>query len=72
MTGQNIHNEQHHQPEVPAQKYSVFTQTEKWCIVTLVAFAAWFSTLSSFIYYPALDQLASYFSVSVDKINLWR
>lgn len=52
------------------EKYSVFTPAEKWCIVALVSYAAWFSTLSSFIYYPAIYQLAQVFTVSVDKINL--
>jgi MFS family permease len=52
------------------EKYSVFTTTEKWWIIVMVSFAAWFSTLSSFIYYPALHLLARTFSVSVDKINL--
>lgn len=55
---------------VSREKYSVFTRAEKWCIVALVAFAASFSTLSSFIYYPALHQLAETLSVSVDEINL--
>lgn len=54
----------------PIEKYSAFTTTEKWCIVAVVAYAAWFSTLSSFIYYPALSSLAQTFDVSVDKINL--
>lgn len=52
------------------EKYSVFTTAEKWCIVALVSYAAWFSTLSSFIYYPAIHQLSQTFSVSVSKINL--
>lgn len=52
------------------EKYTVFTKAEKWCIVAMVAYAAWFSTLTSFIYYPAIDQLSQTFSVSVDKINL--
>ena len=52
------------------EKYSVFTKVEKWCIVAMVSYAAWFSTLSSFIYYPAIKQLSQVFSVSVDKINL--
>ena len=52
------------------EKYSVFTAAEKWCIVAMVSHAAWFSTLSSFIYYPAIHQLSQIFSVSVDKINL--
>lgn len=52
------------------EKYSVFTAAEKWCIVAMVSYAAWFSTLTSFIYYPAIHQLSQTFSVSVDKINL--
>lgn len=52
------------------ERYSVFTTAEKWCIVAMVSYAAWFSTLSSFIYYPALHALSQTFSVSVDKINL--
>ena len=52
------------------EKYSVFTIGEKRCIVAMVSYAAWFSTLSSFIYYPAIHQLSRTFSVSIDKINL--
>lgn len=52
------------------ERYSVFSPAEKWCIVAMVSYAAWFSTLSSFIYYPAIHQLSQTFSVSVDKINL--
>ena len=52
------------------EKYSVFTTAEKWCIVAMISYAAWFSTLSSFIYYPVIHQLSQTFSVSVDKINL--
>ena len=52
------------------EKYSVFTTAEKWCIVVMVSYAAWFSTLTSFIYYPAIHPLSQTFSVSVDKINL--
>ncbi|KAI1391443.1 multidrug resistance protein [Hypoxylon trugodes] len=50
--------------------YSVFTKTEKWCIISMVSYAAWFSTLSSFIYFPAVHLLSEDLSVSVDKINL--
>lgn len=57
-------------PQQVPVRYSVFTQTERWCIVGLVAYAAWFSTLSSFIYFPAIDALADAFSVSTAKINL--
>lgn len=52
------------------EKYSVFTQIEKRCITAMVAYAAAFSTLSSFIYFPALNELAESLSVSVGQINL--
>ncbi len=52
------------------ERYSVFTTAEKWCIIAMVSYAAWFSTLTSFIYFPAIHQLSQTFSVSVDKINL--
>lgn len=52
------------------EQYSVFSAANKWCIVAMVSYAAWFSTLTSFIYYPAINQLAQALAVSVDKINL--
>lgn len=51
-------------------RYSVFTRYEKWCIVALASYAAWFSTVSSFIYFPAIHLLAESLHVTVDKINL--
>lgn len=56
--------------ESPPEQYSVFTKIEKRCITAMVAYAAAFSTLSSFIYFPAISQLADSLSVSIDKINL--
>ncbi|KAI2466516.1 multidrug resistance protein [Annulohypoxylon bovei var. microspora] len=56
--------------EVTVDRYSVFTKTEKWCIISMVSYAAWFSTLSSFIYFPAVHLLSEQLAVSVDKINL--
>ena len=50
--------------------YSVFTRTEKWSIIAMVSYAAWFSTLSSFIYFPAIDSISKSLGVSVDKVNL--
>ncbi|KAI4174578.1 MAG: hypothetical protein LQ343_002151 [Gyalolechia ehrenbergii] len=57
-------------PNRQTPAYSVFTPVEKRIIAALVSYAAWFSTLTSFIYYPAIRQLAQTFSVSVDEINL--
>lgn len=50
--------------------YSIFSKAQKRCIIYLVAFAASFSTLSSFIYFPAINTLANSLSTSVGKINL--
>jgi predicted MFS family arabinose efflux permease len=53
-----------------AEKHSVYTTREKWCIVAMVSYAAWFSTLSNFIYYPAIPAMAKSLDVSVNKIDL--
>ena len=50
-------------------RYSVFTNREKWCISALVSYAAFFSTLSSFIYYPAIPSMSDSLSVSIEQIN---
>ncbi|KAK7756562.1 hypothetical protein SLS62_001399 [Diatrype stigma] len=52
------------------ERYSVFTRTEKWCIVSMVAYAAWFSTLSSFIYYPALQSLSAALNITIAQADL--
>ncbi|KAF1836461.1 MFS general substrate transporter, partial [Decorospora gaudefroyi] len=52
------------------ETYSVFTTIEKWCIVALASYAAWMSTLSSFIYFPAIPTLSRALGVSVHKIDL--
>lgn len=57
-------------PQEPLQPYSAFTTPEKWTIVALSAYAAWFSTVSSFIYYPAIPALSQSLSEPVDRINL--
>ncbi|KAL2867265.1 major facilitator superfamily domain-containing protein [Aspergillus lucknowensis] len=56
-------------PSLPAQ-YSPFSTPQKWTIVAISAYAAWFSTLSSLIYYPAIPSLAASLHTSVSKINL--
>ena len=50
--------------------YSFFSSSEKWWIVLLVAFAGWFSTLSSFIYLPAIPLLAKSLHASVAQVEL--
>ncbi|KAF2105811.1 major facilitator superfamily domain-containing protein [Lophiotrema nucula] len=50
--------------------YTTFGPTQRWWIVALVASAGWFSTLSSFIYYPVLPTLARDLHTTIDRINL--
>jgi MFS family permease len=57
-------------PTDESAPYSIFTQNQKCGIVLLVAFAAVFSPLSSFIYYPARNALAQDLHVSLNKIDL--
>ncbi|KAI0865947.1 major facilitator superfamily domain-containing protein [Xylaria cubensis] len=54
----------------PPPPYSAFSSRQKKGIVALVAFAGWFSSLSSFIYFPAIPFIATDLGVSVEKINL--
>ncbi|ROV92563.1 hypothetical protein VMCG_08915 [Cytospora schulzeri] len=50
--------------------YSIFTSTQKGWILFIAAWAGWFSTASSFIYFPAIPFLANDMHVSVQDINL--
>lgn len=50
--------------------YSVFKPTQKYWILFIAAWAGWFSTASSFIYFPAIPFLARDMDVSVQEINL--
>lgn len=53
-----------------AHYYSTFTKAQKRWIVALVAFAGWFSSLSSFIYFPAIPSIAADLGESIERINL--
>lgn len=50
--------------------YTVFPSSYRIYIVLLVAFAGWFSTLSSFIYFPAITVIADGLHTSIQNINL--
>ena len=50
--------------------YTTFRRWEKIYIVSLITFAGWFSTLSSFIYYPVITFVARDLRTTVAKINL--
>ena len=51
-------------------RYSVFTVPQKRWITFVIAFIAWFSTLSSFIYFPALSLIALDLHTSIEGVNL--
>lgn len=50
--------------------YTVFPKWEKVYIVSLITLAAWFSTLSSFIYYPVITFVARDLHTTVANVNL--
>ena len=64
------HKEQDPSKGPDHRDYSVFTVNHKRAIVAVGSFASFFSTLSSSIYYPALDTIAKALNVSISKINL--
>ena len=55
---------------IAERPYSIFTKAQKRLIVLIVTFAASFSPLSSFIFFPTIDALANSLQVSVERINL--
>ncbi|KAL3473161.1 major facilitator superfamily domain-containing protein [Aspergillus californicus] len=54
----------------PPPPYSIYTKTEKWILVTLVAAAGLFSPLPANIYFPAIPTLTTVFNRSVEDMNL--
>jgi len=50
--------------------YSAFSKWQKRWIVFIAAFAAWFSTLTSFVFFPAITSLAHGLDTSIQNINL--
>jgi hypothetical protein len=50
--------------------FSVFTVNQKRWIVAAGSLAAFFSPLSSSIYFPALDTVAKSLGVTITKVNL--
>lgn len=55
---------------VPLPSYTTFTKIQRVLIISLASFAATFSPLSSFIFFPAIDDLSQALHVSVGRINL--
>ena len=72
------HAEEHDRPEVfdsgekrhASVTYSAFTPTQKYGLAYAAAISATFSTLSSFIYFPAITSLAHSLDRSIEAINL--
>lgn len=52
------------------EPFSSFSLNEKRYIVFLIASAGWFSTLSSFIYYPVISLVAKDLHTTIANINL--
>ncbi|KAJ5774118.1 MFS general substrate transporter [Penicillium paradoxum] len=61
---------EHVSPRDQLEVYSVFNKSEKRIAVFLVTFAATFSPLSSFIFFPAINALSASLKVSVERVNL--
>lgn len=61
-----------HDEEVVTQMepYTVFRKWEKIYIVALITLTAWFSTLSSFIYYPVITFVARELRTTIANVNL--
>jgi len=55
---------------LPSPPYSVFRPAQKRWIIFIAAWAGWFSTASSFIYFPAIPFMAHDMGVSIQTINL--
>lgn len=53
-----------------APEYSAFSCVQKNYIIFLAAFAGWFSSASSFIYFPAIPAIAEDLDESIERINL--
>ena len=52
------------------EPYSVFSPWQQNTIIGLAALGGWFSSISSFIYFPAIPFIASDLHVSVQQVNL--
>ncbi|KAK7917293.1 hypothetical protein PG985_010901 [Apiospora marii] len=57
-------------PVPPPRPYTKFSKVERRVIVALIALAAWFSTLSNFIYYPAISSIAEDLNSTIGLVNL--
>jgi MFS family permease len=56
-------------PAEPSVPYTVFTKAQCLLILDLASFAASFSPLSSFIFFPAINDIAHTLDVAIGRIN---
>jgi len=61
---------QSQQNAVDQHDYSVFTVNQKRAIVAAASLASFYSPLSSSIYFPALETIASALGVSTSKVDI--
>ena len=61
---------QSQQNAVDQEDYSVFTVNQKRAIVPAASLASFYSPLSSSIYFPALETIASSLGVSTSKVDI--
>lgn len=61
---------QSQQNAVDQEDYSVFTVSQKRAIVAAASLASFYSPLSSSIYFPALETIASSLGVSTSKVDI--
>jgi hypothetical protein len=57
-------------PTLPEPPFSIHTTPQKYFIILLASTAGAFSTLCSYIYYPALVPIAAELNVSITLVNL--
>lgn len=50
--------------------HSAFSARQKLAIMSLATFAGWFSSISSFIYFPAISAMARDLDESIERLNL--
>lgn len=66
--GEVVRQSQHN--AVDQEEYSVFTVNQKRAIVAAASLASFYSPLSSSIYFPALETIASTLGVSTSKVDI--
>ncbi|CEP12498.1 hypothetical protein [Parasitella parasitica] len=66
----NIILKSNHVEDIVQEPYSIFSSQKKAVIVGIVSFSAFFSPLSSNIYYPALEVIQKEMNTTINMINI--